>query len=240
MTQLNGRYTMDKSYNKSHIDNLRLNDLPDEFWKTPGEIITDVDYLSEPTTPVESIELGEKIAAKLLYTLGKSKTGIALTANQIGISKSVFVVNVIHPMIFINPEITGMSSDTLVYNEHCLSLPRKRCKVKRHFNIKIKALNIPDEILIGVTEDDYQTAKNRQFANRKLLECVAVQHEFDHTQGVLMTDHDLTLKPIVNENKFGRNDKIYIEHGAETMQVKYKHLDEWKKKGWTIVETVEV
>ena len=217
-----------------------LNQLPDEFWKTPAKIVEDVDYLSEPTIPVESIELGEKIAAKLLYTIKKSRTGIALTANQIGISKSVFVVSVIHPMIFINPEITDMSSDTLVYNEHCLSLPRKRCKVKRHFNIKIKALNIPDEILIGVTEDDYQTAKNRHFANRKLLECVAVQHEFDHTQGILMIDNDLTLKPIVNENKFGRNEKIYIEHGVETMQVKYKHLDEWKKKGWTVVETVEV
>jgi len=230
---------MDKTYHKEIIDNLRLNDLPDEYWKTPGEIITDVDYLSEPTTPVDSLELGEKIAAKLLYTLKKSKTGIALTANQIGISKSVFVVNVINPMIFINPEITGMSSDTLIYNEYCLSIPKKRCKVKRHFNINIKALNIPDGMTVGVTEQDYKLNDplSRKIANRKLLECIAIQHEFDHTQGILMTDNDLTLKPIVNTNKFGRNDKITIERGIETMEIKFKHLDGWKKQGWTIVET---
>lgn len=230
---------MNNSYNKDYIDDLRLNDLPDEFWKTPGKIITDIDYLSEPTTPVESLELGEKIAAKLLYTLKKSKTGIALTANQIGIRKSVFVVNVINPMIFINPEITAMSSDTLIYNEYCLSIPNKRCKVKRHFNIKMKALNIPEEMFIGVTQEDYATAKNRNFADRKLLECVAVQHEFDHTQGILMIDNDLTIKPTVNENKIGRNEKIKIENGFEVKDIKYKHLNMWVKKGWRLVEGIK-
>ena len=221
-----------------------LNELPDEYWKTPAKIVTDVDYLSEPTTPVESLELGEKIAAKLLYTLAKTKNGIALTANQIGISKSVFVVNVIRPMIFINPEVTGFSNDTLIYKETCLSLPGKKAKVRRHFNVKMKALNIENELFLGVNEEDYRISRNRAFLDRKLLECVAAQHEFDHTQGILITDQDLTLKPIVNEHKYGRNEKIRIvnfnDKEKPMKEIKFKHLPEWKKKGWSLVEELKL
>lgn len=231
---------MNENTQKYFLEDEELNNLPDEFWKTPGEIITDVDFLSEPTTPVGSLELGEKIAAKLLHTLSSTKTGIALTANQIGIKKSVFVVNVLYPMIFINPEITGFSNETLIYKEKCLSLPNKKAKVRRHFNLKIKALNITDEIFMGVNEQDYRTAKNRNFADRKLLECVAVQHEFDHTQGILITDVDITLKPVVNENKVGRNEKVKIVNGNEIMDIKYKQLEKWLKEGWKLVEVENV
>ena len=43
---------------------------------------------------------------KLLDELRKSKSGIGLAANQIGINKRVCVINVKEPIVLINPTIT--------------------------------------------------------------------------------------------------------------------------------------
>ena len=55
-------------------------------------IITDKNKITQVCEPCESIEEGEKIGAQLLKELGTK--GIGLAANQIGINKSVCVINV--------------------------------------------------------------------------------------------------------------------------------------------------
>ena len=213
-------------------DDIDLNEMPDDFWKTPGKIITDKEYLSKPTKKV-SLELGEKIAAKLLHTIVKTRTAVGLTANQIGIPYSVFVINVIQPMIFINPEIIYFSNDTIIFKEHCLSIPNKKCTVKRSRSIKIKSDNIEAPIKLGI--EDSNVAVNTLYNSKLMLECIAAQHEYDHTQGLLITDRDITPQSVVKEHTFGRNDKVKVRRGKEIQLIKYKKLDFYKSNGWELV-----
>ena len=68
-------------------------------------IVTDKNLLTSKCEPCETIKEGEEIATKLLKELTKSQSGIGLAANQIGINKRVCVINVIEPVILINPRI---------------------------------------------------------------------------------------------------------------------------------------
>ena len=52
-----------------------------------------------------SIEEGRAIATELFQILNERKDGIGLAANQVGIDAQVAVVNVIEPLVLINPKI---------------------------------------------------------------------------------------------------------------------------------------
>ena len=96
------------------------------------KIITDKKFLSKPTQPVASVAEGEEIAVKLLTRI-KNMKAAGITANQIGIPKSVCVVNVKEPLILINPRITNKSVEKLIYYEGCLSIPKTRVQnLNRH------------------------------------------------------------------------------------------------------------
>ena len=68
-------------------------------------IVTDQKALSKPCTPCESLNEGLDIGKKLLDVLQKTKDGVGLAANQIGIDAAVCVINVGRPVILVNPEI---------------------------------------------------------------------------------------------------------------------------------------
>ena len=56
----------------------------------------------------------------------------------------------------------------------------------------------------------------------RLLETVCVQHEIDHLNGVICMDREVKSKPMVSQNKFGRNEIVMITNGKETKDLKYK------------------
>jgi len=136
-------------------------------------IVTDQKALSKPCTPCESLNEGLDIGKKLLDVLQKTKDGVGLAANQIGISKTVCVVNVEKPIILVNPRIVGRFGKG-TYVESCLSFPGATVATERWTNILIETLNnIPDKL--------FSYEKNP-------LECVCAQHEIDHLEGVTMFD----------------------------------------------------
>lgn len=199
------------------------------------KIITERRLLRKQTQRVANIEEGEKIAAELFNTL-KEYPGIGLTANQIGIDKSVFVINVTEPKYFINPEILEVSDGYIPYVESCLSLPKKIVTTKRKQWIKLKADNYPEPIEFGTKPDEFQyTTMEAMIEDEDLLECIAVQHEYDHTRGILITDRNIKGEPIKSENIPGRNEKVKITDGNNTLTIKYKKFDKYKEDGWELV-----
>ena len=69
------------------------------------------------------------------------------------------------------------------------------------------------------------------------FECVCVQHEIDHLDGITMFDREFKLEPIKREGKkIGRNDKVLIACGVESKMIKYKKALPLLEKGWTLVE----
>ena len=105
--------------------------------------------------------------------------GIGLAANQIGLNKRIFVVDISHteesdsPMVFINGHIIkgeGSSIDS----EGCLSLPEIRINVERYESITYEYL-------------DHNLKSHIKEFNGFLA--TVIQHENDHLDGKLITDY---------------------------------------------------
>jgi len=111
--------------------------------------------------------------------------GIGLAAIQIGVPKRIVTMDLSKkeddhkPQVFINPEITWKSKDTSKYEEGCLSIPEYYEEVERPAQVKVKYL-------------DLEGKEHELEASGLLATCL--QHEIDHTNGVLFIDHISKLK----------------------------------------------
>ena len=182
------------------------------------------------TTPCEIVTLkeGEEIAIRLLHELRQSESGIGLAANQIGINKRVCVVNIKEePLILINPKIIEYSKEQFIFPEGCLSFPDDKIRTMRHTSIKVKADNHDEVLSFSADSQDLNDA----------FECVCVQHEIDHLDGITMFDREFKQTPIKREGrKIGRNEKVTISDGKESKVIKYKKAQPLLENGWNLVE----
>lgn len=119
--------------------------------------------------------------------------GIGLSAVQVGIHKRVLVMDVERgserygnvdekaskPIYMANPEITWASEELNCYNEGCLSFPGEYSEVVRPARVTVEYL-------------DYKNRKQTLEADGLLATCV--QHEIDHLDGIVFTDHISSLK----------------------------------------------
>ena len=84
-----------------------------------------------------SVEEGLEIATKLFQILNERKDGIGLAANQVGIDAQVAVVNVIEPLVLINPKIISKENPIDFY-EGCLSYPGQGVSTQRYRDIIVQ------------------------------------------------------------------------------------------------------
>jgi peptide deformylase len=188
-------------------------------------IITDKNKLETPCEIV-SIKEGEEIGVRLLHELRESKIpGVGLAANQIGINKRVCIVNVKEPLVLINPKIVEKSEETFVFPEGCLSFPKKHIRTSRYVSVTVEADNHDDKLSFSADSKDIDDA----------MECVCVQHEIDHLDGITMFDRKF-VQPAAVSNKIGRNQKVLIAKGTESKSIKYKKAQSLLEDGWTLVE----
>ena len=119
--------------------------------------------------------------------------GVGLAAPQVGHSLRIFVVDAFwfqedgkkNPIVLVNPEF--IEFDGQVENEEgCLSLPEIYEKVVRAEKVKIKGLN--------------ELGKEVKYSGDELFSR-ALQHEFDHLDGVLFIDKITKLKRIFLKKK---------------------------------------
>ncbi len=108
--------------------------------------------------------------------------GIGLAAPQVGDSRRVFVMDTSEDKsgfaAFINPEIVKRSGKEQS-EEGCLSIPGFRETIQRSKNVVVRAQNIDGELFECEAEE---------------LDAFCIQHELDHLNGVLFTDHLSRLK----------------------------------------------
>jgi len=106
-----------------------------------------------------------------------NSNGIGLAANQVGVSKQIFVMDISNSgqkrKVFINPEIID-SQDVDRYREGCLSFPKVFAYVKRPTKIRVRALNEEGNTF----ELDLQG-----------IDAVCFGHELDHLNGITFYDH---------------------------------------------------
>ena len=190
-------------------------------------IIKDKNKLQEKCSPV-SVKEGEEIGVRLLHELRESENGIGLAANQIGINKRVCVINVKEPLVLINPKIVEKSKEQFIFPEGCLSFPNDKIKTIRHESIVIEADNHESRLSFNANSKEINDA----------FECVCVQHEIDHLDGITMFEREFKQEPIVKgvnaPVKIGRNEKVTITKGTESKVLKYKKAQPMLEDGWTL------
>ena len=190
-------------------------------------IIKDKNKLQVKCSPV-SVSEGEEIGVRLLHELRESENGIGLAANQIGINKRVCVINVKEPLVLINPKIVEKSKEQFIFPEGCLSFPDSKIKTQRHQDIVVEADNHKGKLSFSANSKDINDA----------FECVCVQHEIDHLDGITMFDREFKQEPIVKgvnaPKKIGRNEKVTITKGTESKVLKYKKVQPMLKDGWVL------
>ncbi len=164
--------------------------------------------LREKSKEVHKISKKIQILVEDLYDTMYSLNGVGLAAPQIGENLRVFVIDTgvdqksMNPITFINPKILKTEGAINSY-EGCLSFPDAYTNVRRHKYVKVKALDIKGRPFIIEVNDGSLLAR-------------AIQHEFDHLEGILFIDH--------SRNRF-EADKILTEKGLNPIDANYL-LDE--------------
>jgi len=131
------------------------------------------------------IDHDAKQIEKEMIELMTAEGGIGLAANQIGLTKRVFVMGSLNipdfpkPFALFNPKILEASEQTSNYKEGCLSYPGLWLTVKR-----------PEEITVEYQDSDANV--HTAVINGYLSRCF--QHELDHLNGVCFVDIVSPLK----------------------------------------------
>jgi peptide deformylase len=119
----------------------------------------------------------KKIVAEMFELMYEHK-GVGLAANQVDLPYKIFIINLENDpqkapeYVFLNPVISRRTG-TAEAEEGCLSFPEIYAPVKRSEKVVISAYDLNGQ------EINYQL--DGLFAR-------AVQHEFDHLEGILFID----------------------------------------------------
>ena len=175
-------------------------------------IITEETKLRLMCEEVKTVKEGEEIGAQLLKELTESENGIGLAANQIGINKRVCVINVKEPLVLINPRIVERSEEQFMFSEGCLSFPGKHVRTGRYTSVTVEADNHKGKMVFTAESENINGA----------FECACVQHEIDHLNGITMFDRSVIAQPHRAPAKIGRNERVTITDGKETIELKWK------------------
>ncbi len=149
----------------------------------------------------------QDLVSDLLDTM-YANNGVGLAAPQIGEPYRVFVIDVstgdepLNPIVFINPKIIKKSGAT-ISREGCLSFPEAFTDVRRYSDVMIKAMDRKGRSFVLEVKDGPLLAR-------------AIQHEYDHLDGILFVDHAI--------NRFEAEEEL-ANHNLPPMEVD-KMIDE--------------
>jgi peptide deformylase len=135
--------------------------------------------------PVKQIDAGVRKLVDDLFETMYDAPGIGLAAIQVGIAKRVVTMDLSkkdeeqQPLVLINPQITWRSAETSKCEEGCLSIPDYYEEVERPAQVRVKYLDLE--------------GREHEIEASALL-AICLQHEIDHTNGVLFIDHLSRLK----------------------------------------------
>jgi peptide deformylase len=135
--------------------------------------------------PVKRVDASIRALAEDMFETMYHAPGIGLAAIQIGVAKRVVVMDLSkkdeahEPQVFINPEVMWRSEETSTHEEGCLSIPDYYEEVERPQRVKVKYLDLDGKA--------HELEADGLFAT-------CLQHEIDHTNGVLFIDHISKLK----------------------------------------------
>ena len=149
----------------------------------------------------KDIVLKELIGRMFQTVTDENKPGVGIAAPQIGINRRVFLAQRLdkpeHPFeFFINPEIVWYSKVLRKGEEGCLSIAEAYDTVYRSYAIQITYYDLEGKHFQEVVEG---------------FTAVIMQHEMDHLNGILFTDHVEEQRVREYEEASIKNELVYLK-----------------------------
>jgi peptide deformylase len=162
--------------------------------------------LRDKSTPVSAEEISHPEFQALLENMFETMytaPGVGLAAVQIGVLQRVMVLDIginegqlikRDPKVIVNPEIVHREGK-ITWEEGCLSCPDLIVPVERSQRVLVKYLD--------------RAGKPQEIEGQDLL-AVALQHEVDHMDGVLILDRLSRLKADLYREKLLKGEKKQV------------------------------
>ena len=151
--------------------------------------------LKKQATEIDKDDIDVKQLAEDMFETMHNANGIGLAAPQIGKSLRMFIADA-SPLedeeigdwkqVFINPEIIEEDGDDWSFEEGCLSIPNIREEVIR-----------PEKLKIHYFDENWDEFTDVFDGMRARI----IQHEYDHIEGILFTDHLSAFKKRLLKSK---------------------------------------
>ena len=142
--------------------------------------------LRQKAEKIHSVGIEEINIAKKMRNIMLNAPGVGLAANQIGILKQIVTICYLDKGTekeikynLYNPNILSYSTETIVMEEGCLSVPEQFIEIERPKNIIFEYLNDDNKIIKKEVDG---------------IESRILQHEIDHLSGKLFIDYISPLK----------------------------------------------
>jgi peptide deformylase len=128
--------------------------------------------LAETAKPVEKIDDNICQLAKKMTEIMLEQKGIGLAAPQAGVPLRIFIISIDGTKekvkVYINPTVT-QAGGIISFEEGCLSVPGIRTRIRRYEKCTVTATDLDGNEFTEQAEGLYARA---------------LQHEYDHIQGV--------------------------------------------------------
>ena len=150
--------------------------------------------------PIAKVNRALKAIVDEMFELMYEARGIGLAANQVDLPLQLFIINISgekgagEELVFVNPVIS-QPKGTGSADEGCLSMPGIEAAVSRPASVHISAYDL------NGNEIDF---------NASGLLARAIQHEFDHLNGVLFID------------RISETEKKQVDFDLEEFQIEFE------------------
>ena len=148
--------------------------------------------LAKPAEPIDKIDDNIRQLVKKMTDIMIEKDGIGLAGPQAGVPLRIFIISLDmsreNVRVYINPTVTA--KDTFESNEEgCLSVPGVFTKIRRSKKVTVTATDLDGNEFTEEAESLYARA---------------LQHEYDHIQGITITDRMGSVARIAHRSQLKR------------------------------------
>lgn len=146
--------------------------------------------LATPAQSVENIDRDIRQLVKKMTDIMLENRGVGLAAPQAGVPLRLFIISLDasreNVKVFINPTVTPITGAFESVEEGCLSVPGIHTKIRRFKKCKVTATDLDGNEFTEEAEGLYARA---------------LQHEYDHIEGMTITDRMSSVAKIAHRRQ---------------------------------------
>jgi len=148
------------------------------------------EVLAKRAQPVENIDDNIRQLVKKMTDIMLENKGLGLAAPQAGVPLRLFIIALDasreNVKVYINPTVTPTADELESIEEGCLSVTGIRTKIRRFKKCKVTATDLDGNEFTEEAQGLYARA---------------LQHEYDHIEGMTITDRMGTAAKIVHRRQ---------------------------------------